>query len=71
MIRDVRLYSLKGKGEETWPGCPEGIVEHGEPISEVNLSRVSINKDKEYLSKDKNDVLVEVIANEPTYRKNE
>ena len=40
-------------------------------MSKVNLSRVPITKDKEYLSKDKNDVVVEVIANEPTYRKNE
>jgi hypothetical protein len=34
--------SLEHESEETQPGCPEDVVEHGEPVSEVDLPREAI-----------------------------
>lgn len=58
------LFEYKGK--ETLPRSPHSIIEHRQPISKENLPAESIVEGKVDFCEDKDDVLVEIVANHPT-----
>lgn len=54
---------FESESKETLPGSPGCIIEHGEPISEENLSRVATINSEINLCKDQDNVLIEIVAN--------
>lgn len=58
--------SFKHKGEDARPTCPKSIIEHWQPVSKEDLSRIAIIKSKPKLAEYKNNVFVKVVADEDT-----
>jgi len=58
---------LDGVGEEASPGGPKGVVEGLKPVGEEDLAREAVAQREEDLCEDKDDVLVEVVANDETH----
>ena len=56
---------LKRVGKEARPRTPQCIVEYLQPVCKEDLSREAILQREENLCEHQNDILVEVVANDP------
>lgn len=61
LLAGHKTYLLNCVREETLPWGPHGIVHGGQPLKKVNLSAVAICKSEGQLSKNKHNILVEVV----------
>lgn len=62
--KNIYVYSFENKGKNAWPRCPKDIIKHWQPVSEIYLTRITVEKSKVQLTEDKDHILVEVVANE-------
>ena len=66
-LRELLSYLFNGVRKQTLPRGPDCIVHGGQPLSKEDLSRVAILNRKEDFSEDQDNVLVAVVAHQPTY----